>query len=65
MPNAPTKQQLIEALRQNGEEAVRKLRATPESAFAEGVYENGWNARQILAHVASRVQRRRLTNKPP
>ena len=53
MADAPTKQQLIEALRSNGEEAVRKLRATPESAFNEGVYENGWNARQILAHVAS------------
>ncbi len=53
MADASTKQQLIEALGLNGEEAVKKLRATPESAFDKGVYENGWNARQILAHVAS------------
>jgi hypothetical protein len=53
MADAPTKQELIDALRQNGAQAVEKLRATPESAFEQGRYENGWNGRQILAHVAS------------
>ena len=53
MAEAPTKQQLIEALRSNGAHAIEKLRATPESTFDHGRYENGWNARQILAHVAS------------
>ena len=49
----PTKQELIDALRENGAHAVERLRAAPESAFEQGRYENGWNARQILAHVAS------------
>ncbi len=53
MADAPTKQELIDALRQNGAHAVEKLRATPESAFGQGRYENGWNGKQILAHVAS------------
>jgi hypothetical protein len=53
MADAPTKQQLIDLLRENGAHAVAKLRAAPESAFNEGRYENGWNGRQILAHIAS------------
>ena len=53
MADAPTKQQLIEALRANGVHAVEKLRALPDAAFEPGRYENGWNGRQILAHVAS------------
>ncbi len=53
MAEAPTKTELMAALRENGANAVEKLRATPESAFDQGRYENGWNARQILAHVAS------------
>jgi hypothetical protein len=53
MVDAPTKQQLIDALRENGAHAVEKLRATPDSAFDAGRYENGWNGRQILAHIAS------------
>jgi hypothetical protein len=50
---AVTKQQLMEALRANGSHAVESLRAMPESAFELGRYENGWNGRQILAHIAS------------
>src|SRR4051812_12456597 len=53
MAEAPTKQQLIAALRENGAAAVAKLRAAPASAFEAGRYENGWNGKQILAHVAS------------
>ena len=53
MADAPTKQQLIGALRANGARAVEKLRALPDTAFEQGRYENGWNGRQILAHVAS------------
>ena len=30
-----------------------QLRGLPETAFAEGRYENGWNGKQILAHIAS------------
>jgi mycothiol maleylpyruvate isomerase-like protein len=32
------------------EEAVSSM---PEPAWAKGVYEGGWNARQLLAHMAS------------
>ena len=53
MADAPTKEELIEALRANGAHAVEALRATPEPAFEEGRYENGWNGRHILAHIAS------------
>ena len=48
-----TKAELIEALRAGGQEAVERLSALPEEKFGEGRYENGWNGRQILAHVAS------------
>jgi hypothetical protein len=48
-----TKSELIEALRTNGDEAVGALRAVPAAEFELGRYENGWNGRQILAHVAS------------
>jgi hypothetical protein len=48
-----TKAELVAALRSSGEHAVRALRALPDGAFDAGGYENGWNGRQILAHVAS------------
>ena len=48
-----TQAELIEALRTNGAHAVATLRATPQATFDEGRYENGWNGRQILAHMAA------------
>jgi Mycothiol maleylpyruvate isomerase N-terminal domain len=48
-----TKTELLAALRTNGDDAVAALRALPEGAFDAGRYENGWNAKQILAHIAS------------
>ena len=48
-----TKDELISKLRASGEEAASKIRAVPDNAWDQGRYENGWNARQILAHVAS------------
>lgn len=48
-----TKAQVIAALRANGEEFLRTLRALPEETFEQGRYESGWNGRQILAHVAA------------
>jgi hypothetical protein len=51
--HVPTKAEIVSALREGGEQALARLRALPESAFEEGRYENGWNGRQILAHVAS------------
>ncbi|HVP05971.1 MAG TPA: maleylpyruvate isomerase N-terminal domain-containing protein [Dehalococcoidia bacterium] len=50
---AITKQQLLDALRESGAAAVTKLAAIPAAKFEDGCYENGWNARQVLAHVAS------------
>jgi hypothetical protein len=52
-PTIPTKTELIEALRSSGEAALVKLRALPPEEFERGRYENGWNGRQILAHIAS------------
>lgn len=47
------KQEVLEALRGSGTEAVTALRALPAAAFEAGRYESGWNARQILAHIAA------------
>lgn len=53
MAQTPTKAQLLDALRATGDEAVASLRALDAAAFEQGRYENGWNGREILAHVAS------------
>jgi hypothetical protein len=50
---APTKEDVLGALRDSGERAIAALRAMDAAAFEAGRYENGWNARQILAHVAA------------
>jgi hypothetical protein len=44
---------LLEALRSSGDDAVAKVSALDPAALEEGRFENGWNARQILAHMAS------------
>ncbi len=48
-----TKPQLLAALRQGEQEAIDKLNRVPAERFEEGCYENGWNARQVLAHIAA------------
>ena len=53
MPDALTKQQLIDVLRESGELAASKIEAVPEERLQEGRYESGWNGRQILAHIAA------------
>jgi Mycothiol maleylpyruvate isomerase N-terminal domain len=50
---APSKLELLEALRTCGEQALRTLRAVPESSLARGRYEGGWTGREIVAHLAS------------
>ncbi len=52
MADAITKARLIEELRSSGQEVAQKLRALPPESFERGCYENGWNGRQVLAHVA-------------
>jgi len=49
----PAKAELLESLRSSGREALERLRALPSEEFERGRYENGWNGRQILAHIAS------------
>lgn len=49
----PSKAELLDALRSSEQEVLTKLRALPAEEFEQGRYESGWNARQILAHVAS------------
>jgi hypothetical protein len=51
--SAPSKADLVEALKSSGTDAVETLRALPESAFGVGCYENGWTGREVLAHIAS------------
>jgi DinB family protein len=48
-----SKAELLDALRRNGEEVLAIVRALPAARLEEGRYENGWNGRQILAHIAS------------
>ena len=47
------KDQLIADLRRQVEEVVAAFRAVPAERWEVGRYEGGWNARQILAHVAA------------
>lgn len=49
----PSKSELLHLLRSSGAELLDTLRPVPAERFEEGRYENGWNGRQILAHVAS------------
>jgi DinB superfamily len=51
--NAPSKTELLDALRASRDEVLRIVNALPAERLEEGRYENGWNGRQILAHVAS------------
>ena len=50
---APSKRELLAALRASRDEVLTVVRALPPERLDEGRYENGWNGRQILAHLAS------------
>lgn len=49
----PSKAELLAALRASGAEVSRMIGAVAPERLEEGRYENGWNGRQILAHIAS------------
>ena len=53
MTMVSSKEQLLADLKANGAEAVARLRGVRPDRFETGVYENGWNGKQILAHMAS------------
>ncbi|MCH7810760.1 MAG: maleylpyruvate isomerase N-terminal domain-containing protein [Chloroflexi bacterium] len=50
---AVSKSQLLANLRSSGEELLSKLEGLPAGALEAGCYENGWNGRQVLAHIAA------------
>jgi uncharacterized damage-inducible protein DinB len=50
---APSKAELLQALRDSRDEVLRIVRGMPPERLEEGRYENSWNGRQILAHIAS------------
>jgi len=50
---APSKSDLLNALRSSRDEVIALVRSLPPERLEEGRYENGWNGRQILAHIAS------------
>ena len=53
MTDTMTKRQLVDALRSSGEKVASTLAGVAEADLARGRYENGWNGRQIIAHMAS------------
>lgn len=48
-----TKPQLLAALRRGEKDVIDKLSGLPAERFEAGRYENGWNGRQILAHITA------------
>ncbi len=50
---ALSKPELLSALRSSQQDVLDRLSALSDDRFAQGRYEGGWNARQILAHIAS------------
>ena len=48
-----TKQVLLENMRASGPEFVAAIRGLTPEQLAEGRYEEGWTARDIVAHLAS------------
>jgi uncharacterized damage-inducible protein DinB len=49
----PSKAELLQALATSRDEVLTLVRSLPPQRLEEGRYENGWNGRQILAHIAS------------
>lgn len=50
---ATTKQDVLDAMDRFSSELEEIVSLIPEDAWERGVYENGWNAKQLLCHVAS------------
>ena len=48
-----TREELIAALEQDSQEFQTAVARLPHEAFERGVYEQGWNARELLAHIAA------------
>ena len=50
---ALSRSELLDALRSSQQDVLDRLGALSDDRFEQGRYEGGWNARQILAHIAS------------
>jgi hypothetical protein len=50
---APTKRELLAALTATRDQVLALVGSMDPARLEEGRYENGWNGRQILAHIAS------------
>jgi hypothetical protein len=46
------KSEVISTLREAQQEVEKVASSLPEAAWSKGVYESGWNARQLLCHLA-------------
>jgi hypothetical protein len=48
-----TKDEIVSTMEQFQSDIEKAVATVPEEAWSRGVYEGGWNTRQILSHVAS------------
>jgi hypothetical protein len=46
------RQRVLEALRNGRSQLETAVKAVPTEAWSQGVYENGWNAKQLLCHLS-------------
>ena len=53
MSEIETREQLLAALREDAGRLPEVVGAIGDTELERGVYENGWNARQVLAHLAA------------
>jgi hypothetical protein len=49
----PTKDKIIDRMQELQGQIEQAVSSMPEEAWTKGVYEGGWNAREILAHMAA------------
>ena len=52
MADGVTKDALLEGLNSGRDKLLGSLKQIPPENFERGAYENGWNGRQVLAHIA-------------
>ena len=52
-PDVVIRERLLEDMRESGRRFVAAVREIPAERWPEGRYEEGWTAKDILAHVAS------------
>ena len=53
MSEIRTREELLAALQEDAARLPEAVGALGEAELSRGVYENGWNARQLLAHLAA------------